>query len=318
MGTCIAVLSPAGCATRTKRDVDQSQVRYQLALGYFQNHHEEAAVEELQKAIQADPKNADPYNMLGLIALKEAHDYEAQAETASCLKGEDERLVRAEETKKLLEAEGHFHKAVELRPSFPEAWNSLAAVALLLRSWDEAIADAEHALGDAVYGSPVFARANLGWAYFHKGDLQDAWKELYEAVSRAPTFCVARYRLAKVYLERGATEQAIEAIDPLIATASAARFRRPSSSPGSCTSGARARRKPATCSAPVRKCRRTAAWRKSAGATPRCSNERGSVDGKSKLRNAAQGRTRKPQDFAGRRVRGDEVVGFLSEVDGGR
>jgi Tfp pilus assembly protein PilF len=217
MGTCIAVLSPAGCATRTKRDVDQSQVRYQLALGYFQNHHEEAAVEELQKAIQADPKNADPYNMLGLIALKEAHDYEAQAETASCLKGEDERLVRAEETKKLLEAEGHFHKAVELRPSFPEAWNSLAAVALLLRSWDEAIADAEHALGDAVYGSPVFARANLGWAYFHKGDLQDAWKELYEAVSRAPTFCVARYRLAKVYLERGATEQAIEAIDPLIA-----------------------------------------------------------------------------------------------------
>jgi tetratricopeptide (TPR) repeat protein len=217
MGTCTTVLFLAGCAARSKRDSDQSEVRYQLALGYFQNHREEAAIEELQKAIKADPKNADAYNMLGLIALKEAHDYEAEAETSSCLKGDDERLVRAEENKKLLEAQRRFHQAIELRPGFPEAWNSLATVALLLRSWDEAITDAESALSDAVYDAPMFARANLGWAYYHKGDLQDAWKELYEAVAHAPAFCVGRYRLAKVYLERGETEEAVEAIEPLIA-----------------------------------------------------------------------------------------------------
>jgi type IV pilus assembly protein PilF len=217
MGTCIAVLTAPGCATRAKRDTDQAQVRYQLAVGYFQNHRDEAAIEELQKAIEADPQNAEAYNMLGLIALKQAYDYGSQAETVSCLKGADEQSVRGEEDKKLRDAKTSFRRAVELRANFPEAWNSLSAVALLLREWDEAIAAAENALKDPTYDSPVFARANLGWAYFHKKDLQRAWKELYESVSRASAFCVGRYRLAKVYVERGEVDQAVDVIEPIVA-----------------------------------------------------------------------------------------------------
>jgi type IV pilus assembly protein PilF len=209
MGTCIAVLSAPGCATHAKRDTDQSQVRYQLAVGYFQNHRDEAAIEELQKAIEADPENAEAHNMRGLIALKQAYDYGAQADTVSCLKGEESKKLRA--------AEASFRKAVELRTNFPEAWNSLSAVALLLREWDAAIIAAENALKDPTYDSPVFARANLGWAYFHKRDLQNAWKELYESVSRASAFCVGRYRLAKVYVERGEVDQAVDVLEPLIA-----------------------------------------------------------------------------------------------------
>jgi len=217
MVTCIALLSASGCATRAKRDPDQSQVRYQLAVGYFQNHRVEAAVEELQKAIEADPQNAEAYNMLGLVALKQAYDYGAQAETFSCLRGVDEQSVRSEENAKLREADMNFRKAVELRPNFAEAWNSLSAVALLLQAWDKAIEASENALKDPTYDAPMFARANLGWAYYHKKDLQNAWKELHEAVSRMPTFCVGRYRLAKVYLERGEVEQAIDIIEPLVA-----------------------------------------------------------------------------------------------------
>jgi type IV pilus assembly protein PilF len=217
MGTCIAVLSAPGCATRAKRDPDQSQVRYQLAVGHFQNHREEAAIEELQKAIEADGQNAEAHNMLGMIALKQAYDYEAQAETSSCLKGSDAQMVHGDENRKLREAQTHFRKAVELRPEFPEAWNSLSTVALLLQAWDEAIVDAQNALKDATYGQPVFARANLGWAYFHKKELQNAWKELHEAVSRAPAFCVGLYRLAKVYVERGEVDQAADTLEPLIA-----------------------------------------------------------------------------------------------------
>jgi Tfp pilus assembly protein PilF len=217
MGTCIAVLSAPGCATRAKRDPDQSQVRYQLAVGYFENRRVEAAVEELQKSIELDPQNADAYNMLGVIALKQAHDYGAQAEIFSCLKGADAQSVRAEENKKLKEAEGLFRKAVELRPNFAQAWNSISTVSLLLQAWDQAIDGAENALKDPTYDSPVFARANLGWAYFHKKDLQRAWKELYESVSHAPAFCVGRFRLAKVYLERGDVGQAVDVIEPLLA-----------------------------------------------------------------------------------------------------
>lgn len=216
MGTCIAVLSAPGCATRAKRDPDQSQVRYQLAVGYFENRRVEAAVDELNKALDADPENADAHNMLGLVALKQAHDYGAQAEIFSCLKGTDEQAVRAEETRKLREADRHFRKAIELRPSFAAAWNSIATVALLLQAWDAAVEAAQNALKDPTYDAPVFARANLGWAFFHKKDLQNAWKELYEAVATAPGFCVGRYRLAKVYLERGDLDQAVSALDPLL------------------------------------------------------------------------------------------------------
>jgi Flp pilus assembly protein TadD len=71
MGTCIAVLSAPGCATRAKRDPDQSQMHYQLAVDSFKNRRVEAAIEELQKAIEVDPQNPEAYNMLGLVALKQ-------------------------------------------------------------------------------------------------------------------------------------------------------------------------------------------------------------------------------------------------------
>jgi type IV pilus assembly protein PilF len=217
MSTCIAVLAAAGCATRAERDPAQSQMRYELALGNFRHQQVELAIEEVRKAIEADPQNPEAYNLLGLISLKQAYDYGAQAELHSCLKGEDAQLVRAEEHKSLKQAEAHFRKAVGLRPNYPEAWNNISVVSLLLQAWDQAIEGAENALREATYDSPVLARANLGWAHFHKGDLQKAWKELHEAVTRAPGFCVGRYRLAKVYLERSDIEQAVETIAPLVA-----------------------------------------------------------------------------------------------------
>ncbi len=213
----MAVLTAPGCATRAKRDTNQSQVRYQLAVGYFQNHRVEAAIEELQKSIAEDPQNADAYNMLGLVALKRAYDYQAQVETLACLKGADEQSLRAEEEGQLRLSESRFRKALAVRRDFPQAWNNLAVVALLLQSWDEAIEAAGNALKDPTYTEPEFARANLGWAYFHKKDLENAWKALYEAVSSAPAFCVGRYRLAKVYFERGQIGQAKDTIDPLLA-----------------------------------------------------------------------------------------------------
>ena len=60
-------------------------MRYQLGVEYFQGRRVEAAIEELEKALAADPENADAYNMLGIIALRQGHDYIEQAETAACL-----------------------------------------------------------------------------------------------------------------------------------------------------------------------------------------------------------------------------------------
>jgi Tfp pilus assembly protein PilF len=217
MGTCLALMLDSGCATRPKRDSEQSQIRYQLAAGYFRDQRVEAAVEELEKALQADSENADAHNMLGLIALKQGHDYIGQLEISSCLKGRDAELVRADAQAKFRLAATSLRKALELRQDFPEAWNNLSVAELQQQNWDAAIEAARNALKYAAYATPEMARANLGWAYYQKREIQNAWKALHEAVSRVPGFCVGRYRLAKVYVDRGDIDQANDALAPVLA-----------------------------------------------------------------------------------------------------
>jgi Tfp pilus assembly protein PilF len=219
--TAVAVVTAvsAGCAARAHKDSEQSHLRYQLAEDYFRNRRLEASLEEIRKALELDANNAEAYDLWGLIALSQGADYLRQAETAGCLRGADSDAVRRDATAKFKEAAEHLRRAVAIRPAFAEAWNNLAVAALSLQNYDDAITAAENALKDVTYRSPEFARANLGWAHFHKKNLNEAWKALHEAVSRSPEFCVGRYRLAKVYVERGQYDEAAEEIDAVVANA---------------------------------------------------------------------------------------------------
>jgi type IV pilus assembly protein PilF len=216
LGTCSALLALSGCAARIKKDTEQSQIRYQLAADYFRNRRVEPALDELQRALVLDPENADAYNLLGLISLQQGAEYVAQVETETCLKAGDEQSVRRDGSAKFHEAEQRLRRATELRPQFSEAWNNLAVAALHLQDYDLAVTAARNALKDVTYGEPEVARANLGWALFQKKDLPGAWKELHEAVARAPGFCVGRYRLAKVYVERTDYDRAAEELDAVV------------------------------------------------------------------------------------------------------
>ena len=220
--TAVALgVASAACIgpTTHARNPEQSTIRYQLAADDFRVQRNEAALEELRKALELDPENADAYNLLGLIALSQGAEYVRQAETAGCLRGGDAESLHRDASAKFKQAEESLRKATTLRPNFPDAWNNLAVAALHLESYDEAIAAGENALKDATYPSPELARANLGWAYFHKKNLNAAWKALHESIARAPGFCVGRYRLAKVYAERGQYEEAGEEIDAVTSNA---------------------------------------------------------------------------------------------------
>ena len=208
-----------GCVARSKKDTEQSQIRFQLAADYFRGQRVEAALEELHKALEMDPENADAYNLLGLVSLAQGADYLRQVETAGCLAGADAESVRRDAAGKFREAERYLTKATALRPAFSDAWNNLAVAALNLESYDEAIAASENALKDVSYASPELARANLGWAYLHKKNLNAAWKALHEATAHAAGFCVGQYRLAKVYVERGQYDAAADEIDAVTANA---------------------------------------------------------------------------------------------------
>jgi len=216
IGMSLATLPTVACATRPKRDSDQSTIQYQLAVNFFRDRRMESALDALDKALKADPENADAYDMLGIIALRQGHDYLIQVESADCLKGPDATAVRQDALRKFREAVQHFGKAVAIKPDHSKAWNNLSVAALHLQDWEAAIAAARTALKDPTYPEPEIARANLGWAYFQKRQLSEAWKELNEAVARSPGFCVGRYRLAKVHIDRGDVDRAADEVDAVI------------------------------------------------------------------------------------------------------
>jgi Tfp pilus assembly protein PilF len=192
-------------------------LRFQIAADSFRAHRTEAALAEIEQALALDPNNAEAYNLKGLVALSQGAELTREVEVLACMKGPDAEALRKDAGTKFRAAEGAFRRALALRPDFPDAWNNLSVTMLQLEDFAKAAESAEHALQSLSYGEPEVARANLGWALYKRGDLAGAWKELHEAAVRSPGFCVGHYRLAKVYLERGAADEATEEVDAVVA-----------------------------------------------------------------------------------------------------
>lgn len=204
-----------GCGPTQSRavDADASDKRYLLGADYFQKGMVGPALEELLKAVELNPNNADAHNLLGLVWLRKAAEGEELSQRAQCLKGQALELEKQEVDAQFRKAEGEFKKAITLRADFSEAWNHLAVVALHFGRYDEAIQASEKALTNIVYREPYVAHGNLGWAYLQKNDPIRAAKALRQALFEQPQFCVGRYRLAKVYYEQKEYDHAAEELE---------------------------------------------------------------------------------------------------------
>jgi type IV pilus assembly protein PilF len=174
------------------------------------------ALEELIKAVDLNPQNADAHNLLGLVWLRKAAEAEEMASRAQCLKGQELQLEKQEMDTQFRKAEVEFKKAAELRTNFSEAYNHLSIVAIHFGRYDEAVQMAEKALSNIIYREPFMAQGNLGWAYLHKNDTARAAKALRQALFEQPQFCVGRYRLAKVYYEQKDYEHAAEELEKVV------------------------------------------------------------------------------------------------------
>ncbi len=101
------------------------------------------------------------------------------------------------------EAEKHYRRALEIRPAFSEAKVNLGNLYLDQGRLDEAIRLYEQALNDMLYATPYIAEANLGWAYFKKGNNAQAIEHLRAAVTTNPQFCLGYKNLGLVQDARG-------------------------------------------------------------------------------------------------------------------
>jgi len=168
-----------------------------------------ASLEELKKSLVADPAYSGTHFLLGLIYLKKATSELDISTRMQCMTGESLTEHRDTANSLLTQARRHFIKAASDRQLASKCHNNVAAIDIHFGNHEDAVTAAKLALSDLVYQEGHVARSNMGWAYFHLKKYDQALSQLTQALLMESKFCVARYRLGRVYQEQERTEEAI-------------------------------------------------------------------------------------------------------------
>jgi type IV pilus assembly protein PilF len=113
---------------------------------------------------------------------------------------------------RLPEAEKFARQAIASQPDHRDARNALGVILIQEHRYDEAIAVLKPLTEDMIYGSPEKSWGNLGWAYLQRGSTEEAIDALRRAVAVQPLFCVGQYRLGLAFEKKGDLGAAREAL----------------------------------------------------------------------------------------------------------
>lgn len=182
-----AVLFVAGCAasagTRPSTSENPENPKAKAAAIYTDMGQKymaqgklETALENLKKALAADPNHADAHTVIALLY---------------------ERIGQNEN------AEKHYRRAVELLPKAGAENNNYGAFLCKLGRYDEAAAYFVRAIADPFYQTPVVALTNSGTCAIKGGKLDQAEKDLRAALERDPDNARALFQMATVLHEKG-------------------------------------------------------------------------------------------------------------------
>ena len=172
------------CATTPNPEaVTKAEVHNKLAFSYLNNGQLNKAYIELHKALKFNPFNKETLNYLGIVSAK---------------------------FNKKNDAISYYKRALSVDPDYSEASNNLGVTYAEIEDWDNAIKSFQAALNNPIYRTPGLAYSNMGYAYYKKGDYENAEKTLKEAIIRNPVSPRSMYILGLVYSEIGDIYAAID------------------------------------------------------------------------------------------------------------
>jgi type IV pilus assembly protein PilF len=105
-------------------------------------------------------------------------------------------------------AEKNLKRAIELDPEYSEARVNLSFLYIEKGLFDEAIESGLKAIENITYSTPERAYNNVGWAYYKKGDLDNAANYFSKAMIHDKLFFLPHKNLAMVYMEKGKYQEA--------------------------------------------------------------------------------------------------------------
>jgi len=173
---CLGLLALLGCAHVSEKEREDATIHYDLAVQNLVKNPPEA-MKSVEKSLSLNPGSAEAWHVRGLL-LHHAFG-------------------------RLDEAQAAYVKALELKKPFPEARSDLGNLYMDEKRYDDAIAQYEQALNDVLYSAPFIAHANMGWAYFKKGDISLALDHLKASVTINPNFCLGYLQLGEVAESQG-------------------------------------------------------------------------------------------------------------------
>ncbi|WP_338765079.1 type IV pilus biogenesis/stability protein PilW [Massilia sp. METH4] len=153
----------------------RAQIRMQLAVGYYEAGQLPVALDEIKKAIDADPQYADAYGMRALI-------YMGMGETTL--------------------ADDNFKRALQLAPNNPDVANNYGSFLCQSGRVAESFRWFDAALASRQYASPAKALNNAGNCALKSKDYDRAEQYLLQALQLAPDQPSTSANLARVYFER--------------------------------------------------------------------------------------------------------------------
>lgn len=202
--------SCASCA-KTEADMERSQKWLDIAKDSLAKRQLDTAETEVNKAIAFNSGNDEAYNVRGLIALVRAYETTRSLEIDACLTGVDAEATRLDLDKQLKKADEDFTTATKTTPDYGEAWSNRGIVHILLEDYGRAAELLAKALEHPMrLLDPAVTRAALGWALFHQQKYVEAAKELRAVMQFKPKWCIATYRLGRVYFAREDWDKAAE------------------------------------------------------------------------------------------------------------
>ncbi|MFN0253798.1 MAG: tetratricopeptide repeat protein [Kofleriaceae bacterium] len=206
----------SGCAscTKTEADIEKSQKWLDIAKDSLSKRQLEAAESEVNKALAFNNANDEAYNIRGLVSMVRAYETTRILEVDACLTGVDAEATRVDLDKQLKKADDDFATAIKTTPDYGEAWSNRGVVHILLEDYGRASELLTKALEYPVrLVDPAVTRAGLGWSLFHQQKYVEAAKELRSVMQFKPKWCIATYRLGRVYFAREEWEKAAESFE---------------------------------------------------------------------------------------------------------
>jgi type IV pilus assembly protein PilF len=186
---------PAGAGPDPER---QSRAEHDVAADALSKGNLRSALAHAKKAAELDEDNADAHLLVATVYI------------AFCSYSPDEcRLGDAEKAARM---------AVKKKDPFREAQNTLGAILIHEKKYDEAIKVLQALTEDMLYATPENAWGNLGWAYLEKGELDRAVDALRRAVAAQPDFCWGNTKLGLAYEKKGDLRAAQQALSKAIDT----------------------------------------------------------------------------------------------------